>query len=116
MTVKKIITFPNGSLIIFGYMMSASDELQYQGQEYDIIFIDEATQFDESTFTTLKACLRGVNNFPKRIYLTCNPGGIGHAWVKRLFIDRDFILDGEYAENPDEYTFIQGKSAGQYRH
>lgn len=106
---KKIITFPNGSLIIFGYMMSASDELQYQGQEYDIIFIDEATQFDESTFTTLKACLRGVNNFPKRMYLTCNPGGIGHAWVKRLFIDRDFILDGEYAENPDEYTFIQAK-------
>ncbi len=38
----------------------------------------------------LRACVRGVNDFPKRVYYTCNPGGEGHAWVKRLFIDRRF--------------------------
>ena len=39
------------------------------------------------------------------MYLTCNPGGIGHAWVKRLFIDRDF----RSGENPDDYSFIQAR-------
>ena len=51
----------------------------------------------------LRACVRGVNDFPKRIYFTCNPGGEGHGWVKRLFIDRRF-RDNEDAE---EYSFIQ---------
>jgi hypothetical protein len=44
-----------------------------------------------------------VNGFPKRIYYTCNPGGEGHAWVKRLFIDRRYN-EGEY---PEDYSFIQ---------
>jgi phage terminase large subunit len=38
----------------------------------------------------LKASVRGVNGYPKRMYLTCNPGGIGHEWVKRLFVDREY--------------------------
>ena len=76
--------------------------LQYQGQEYDVIFMDEATQFTEFQFTTLTACLRGANDFPKRFYLTCNPGGVGHAWVKRLFIDRRY----KKTEHPEDYVFI----------
>jgi phage terminase large subunit len=43
------------------------------------------------------------------MYLTCNPGGVGHRWVKRLFIDRDFKTNShnpEENENPDDYTFI----------
>ena len=39
----------------------------------------------------------------KRVYYTCNPGGQGHAYVKRVFIDRRFNSN----ENPDDYTFIQ---------
>ena len=99
---EKSIVFPNGSRITLGYCASESDVLRYQGQEYDIIAIDEATQLSEYQFSIFCACLRGVNSFPKRIYLTCNPGGIGHSWVKRLFIDRDFRQN----ENPDNYVFI----------
>ncbi|MBN2997558.1 phage terminase large subunit [Ruthenibacterium lactatiformans] len=98
----KSFTFPGGSRIVFGYCSSESDVLQYQGQEYDVIFMDEATQFTEFQFTTLTACLRGANDFPKRFYLTCNPGGVGHAWVKRLFIDRRY----KKAEHPEDYVFI----------
>jgi phage terminase large subunit len=36
------------------------------------------------------------------MYLTCNPGGIGHSWVKRLFIDRNFRAN----EDQMEYRFI----------
>ena len=102
---ERTVEFPNGSRIVLGYCSSRRDALRYQGQEYDIIAIDEATQLTEYHFSVFKACLRGVNDFPKRIYLTCNPGGIGHAWVKRLFIDRAF-RDGERAE---DYLFIPAR-------
>ena len=100
---EKAISLPNGSRIFFGYCASDRDLLRYQGQEYDIIAIDEATQLSEYQFSVFKACLRGCNDFPKRMYLTCNPGGVGHGWVKRLFVDRDFRDD----ETPDDHLFIQ---------
>ena len=101
----KTFEFPNGSLIVFGYCDNEGDVDQYQGQEYDVIFLDEATHFTEYQYATLTAALRGANDFPKRMYLTCNPGGPGHAWVKRLFIDRDFRA----GERPEDYVFIPAR-------
>lgn len=100
-----IIYFVNGSTIKFGNMpgYGAAVAGKYQGQEYDWIFMEEATQFTEQEFRGLGACLRGVNKIPKRFYLTCNPGGVGHHWVKRLFVSREF-RDGE---NPTDYCFIK---------
>lgn len=100
---KKQLIFPNRSVIRFGYCDTENDVLQYQGQEYDCIFLDEATQLTEFQFQTFKGCMRGVNEFPKQMYVTCNPGGVGHAWVKRLFIDREY----RSGERPEDYTFIQ---------
>ena len=96
---------PDGSCstIKFGYCSGDSDLGQYQGAEYDCIFLDEATQLSEWQMKQITACLRGVNNFPKRIYYTCNPGGQGHAYIKRIFIDRQY----EAGEIPEDYTFIQ---------
>ena len=101
----KTFEFPNGSLIVFGYCDGEGDVDQYQGQEYDAIFLDEATHFTEYQYATLTAALRGANDFPKRMYLTCNPGGVGHAWVKRLFIDRSFRA----GERPEDYVFIPAR-------
>ena len=98
----KCFNFANGSTLILGYLDSDRDLLQYQGQEYDIIALDEATQFLEHHFQVLKACVRGANGFPKRMYLTCNPGGVGHVWVKRLFIDKKY----EQNEKAEEHKFI----------
>lgn len=71
---QRAMYFKNGSTIKFGHAQSAVGiETEYQGQEYDWIFMDEATQFTESEFRTLGGCLRGVNEIPKRFYLTCNP-------------------------------------------
>ena len=97
-----MFSFANGSIIKFGHF-GANDELEYQGQEYDWIFMDEATQFTEDQFLILCACLRGANKVPKRVYLTCNPGGVGHFWVKRLFVTKEYQKD----EHPREYTFIK---------
>ena len=102
---EKCLYFSNGSTIALGYCSSMRDCLRYQGQEYDIIAIDEATQLSEHQFSVFKACLRGVGNVPRRMYLTCNPGGVGHAWVKRLFIDRAFTS----CEDPSDYRFIPAR-------
>lgn len=99
----KVFTFPNGATIKFGYCNNDKDLLQYQGAEYDIIFLDEATQLLEMWIKKIIACLRGANDFPKRIYYTFNPGGASHDYFKRLFIDKQY----EPGEDPEEYTFIQ---------
>lgn len=101
--MDKALSFPNGSRILFGYCSADSDVLQYQGQEYDIIMMDEATQFSEYQWTKIYPSCRGANSHPHRIYLTCNPGGVGHAWVKRLFVDRQYF-DGE---SDEDYTFVK---------
>lgn len=97
------------STIKFGHYDGDSAESEYQGVEYDVVFIDEATQLSERAFRYLTTVIRGVNDFPKRMYLTCNPGGVGHRWVKRLFIDRQYVNDPndpERNEDPKDYTFI----------
>lgn len=103
---EKAFYFPNSSRLKLGYCDDDSDVNQYQGQEYDVICMDEGTQFSEFQFTCLNACLRGGNpKHPKRFYITCNPGGVGHSWVKRLFIDRQY----RYGEKTEDYTFIPAK-------
>ena len=100
---KKHIAFPNKSRILFRYCDTDKDSLRFQGTEVDVLFVDEATQQSEERMEKLRACLRGVNGFPKRIYYTCNPGGEGHGWVKRLFIDGRF----KEGEDKEDYVFIQ---------
>lgn len=102
----KEFIFPNGSRIVLGYCDNEKDVLQYQGQAYEVIVMEEATHFTEFQFQTLTESNRMSGNmkceFNPRMYFTCNPGGVGHAWVKRLFIDRDYAA----TENSEDYIFI----------
>ncbi len=100
---NKRMTFPNGSTITFRYCQNDKDVDNFQGTEWDIIFFDEATHLSEYQLTSIAATNRGINEFPKRIYYTCNPGGQGHAYIKRIFIDRVYKEN----EKPEDFTFIQ---------
>lgn len=108
-TQRKCFIFPNGSIIQFGYCDREQDALQYQGLAYDAIFLDEATFFTFGQFSKISTSLRPSDTVDRtkvpssRMYLTANPGGVGHTWVKRLFIDREYTKD----EDPDDYSFIQ---------
>ncbi|MBP3410081.1 MAG: phage terminase large subunit [Clostridia bacterium] len=99
----KVLLFPNGSMIKFMYCAKDNDLDRLQGTEFDVIYLDEATQLSEYQIKSIAACLRGVNDFPKRMYFTMNPGGQGHAYIKRIFVDRKY-QDVECAE---DYCFIQ---------
>lgn len=99
----KIMRFPNKSTITFRYCASDKDLDSWQGQEFDILFLDEAGLFPEEHIKKMVACVRGANEFPKRVYYTMNPGGVSHGYLKRLFVDKKY----EEGENPDDYEFIQ---------
>ena len=104
---EKEFRFANGSRIRLGYCDSESDVLQFQGQAYEVIGLEEATHFTEFQFLALTESNRLSGNmsskFTPRIYITCNPGGVGHEWVKRRFIDREF----RGSEKPGDYVFIK---------
>ena len=103
---ERTFLFPNGSRLTLGYCDSDSDVLQYQGAEYDVIGFEEATHFKEEWLIFISTSLRTTKRgFSPRIYYTCNPGGVGHAYIKRLFIDRVF----REGENPDDYLFIPAR-------
>ncbi len=103
---QRVFTFPNGSRICLGYCDAEKDVYRYQGQEYDVIGLEEATHFTEAQMQFIATCNRSVRtDFTPRMYYTCNPGGVGHGWVKRLFIDRAY----RNSERPKDYAFIPAR-------
>ena len=84
---KHFWKFFNGSIIDFGYIDHESDVYQYQSAEYDVIRFDELTHFTEYMYVYMISRCRGANPYPKGIKSSTNPGGIGHTWVKKRFID-----------------------------
>ena len=69
------------------------DPQKYQSSEFAAILIDELTRNESSILTALRGSLRwpGIEHTP--FAGATNPGGIGHAWVKDLFVDGTFELD-----------------------
>lgn len=80
-------TFINGSVIELAYWDNDSNYMNYQGAEYDVIRWEELTQFEERWYTYMLSRLRGANGYPKMVKSTTNPGGTGHSWVKKRFVD-----------------------------
>lgn len=80
-------TLVNGSVIELAYWDNDSNYMNYQGAEYDVIRWEELTQFEEKWYTYMLSRLRGAKPYPRSVKSTTNPGGVGHSWVKRRFID-----------------------------
>lgn len=102
----KEMHFPNGSVLMFRHNQYDSDLNSHQGIEYHYLGIEEAGEWPEDWFWYLKGSNRSSNSSIKpRCILTGNPGGIGHKWLKRLFIDRNF----RRVENPASFSFIPAR-------
>ena len=98
--------FKNGSCIDFGYCATENDVFQYQSAEYDCIRFDELTHFTEAQYIYLISRVRGANAFPKQIKSSTNPGGIGHGWVKKRFIEPHTAGESFFGEDGLERIFI----------
>lgn len=101
---KKLLSIPNGSSLQYCHCSNESDVDLYQGREFHDLGIDEAGQWTESMFRKLHGSNRSSRpDIKPRAILTGNPGGVGHGWLKRLFIERRF----NEREIPEHYAFIQ---------
>jgi phage terminase large subunit len=109
---KHVVTWHNGSTTRFGYSAGEKDIYQYQGAEYLFIGIDELTLFTLGQWQFLTSrnrtsCkLAGAN--PNMAGAT-NPGNIGHAWVKALWVERRPApgMDRPEQYDPKDYAFIR---------
>jgi len=106
-SAKHTGSFVNGSIIDFGYCDRENDVYKYQSAEYDVIRFDELTHFTEDMYIYLMSRIRGVNDFPKQIKSSTNPGGVGHSWVKQRFID--VCASGIYSDKNGTRQFIPAK-------
>ncbi|MGB8476476.1 MAG: hypothetical protein WCE61_20540 [Candidatus Acidiferrum sp.] len=119
---KHVVTWLNGSTTRFGYCRSENDVYRYQGAEFLFIGLDELTHF------TLKQWqfLTSRNRCPIKFYVqgenrgkavvpsmagATNPGNIGHAWVKALWVDHKAPAGFDQSSLYDErdYEFIQAR-------
>jgi predicted phage terminase large subunit-like protein len=81
--------FPSGATLNFAYLATENDKYNYQGPEFQFVGFDELTQFEESQYRYLFSRLRRLegSKVPIRARVSSNPGGRGHDWVKRRFLD-----------------------------
>ena len=79
--------FPSGAKVELGFLERDADKYQYQGRSFHWIGIDELTQLEMlATYTYLLSRCRSTDPALKTyMRASCNPGGIGHAWVKARF-------------------------------
>lgn len=82
-------TFPSGATLSFGYIEHESDKYRYKGAAFQYIGFDELTHFTETQYRFMFSRLRRLlgTPVPIRMRSASNPGGPGHDWVKRRFID-----------------------------
>lgn len=107
---KHVVTWPNGSKTRFGYSASENDIYQYQGAEYLFIGIDELTHFTLGQWQFLTSRNRSPLGHAKpNMAGATNPGNVGHAWVKALWVDRRPApgMDRPEQYDPDDYDFIR---------
>jgi phage terminase large subunit len=69
-------------------LRNLDDPSKYMSTEFAGIFVDELTRDDEQTFSDLRNRLRYPGVEEVKFMGASNPGGIGHGWVRKFFIDR----------------------------
>lgn len=107
---KHLVTWHNGSTTRFGYLKKENDVYQYQGSEFLFVGFDELTLFTlkQWTFLTSRNRCKVAGTFPNMAGAS-NPGNIGHAWVKALWIDGQAApgMEDEKAYDRRDYDFIR---------
>lgn len=95
--------FPSTATLTFGHLEHEEQKRRYASSRFHYIAFDELTQFSETQYSFLFSRLRrpaasprgrapdgtGASDVPLRMRSASNPGGTGHAWVKRRLVNRD---------------------------
>ena len=103
---SRCIIFPNGSYITLQRVADYKEATNKQGWEFHYLAVDEVTKHEERTINYLLTCVRSAEitnkytgkplRIPTKVVFGCNPGGIGHKWVKKRFIDTTVVKYNEH--------------------
>lgn len=98
--------WPSGAVFRTGHLKDEQAYTKYQGHEYHRMLIEELNQIpdEESYLRLLASCRSTVKGLRPQAFLTTNPGGLGHVWVKERFVD---------PAPPN--TAFKDKTSGRYR-
>lgn len=85
---KNCFEFPSGAKIHLGHLSDSGAYQKYQGHEYQAMLVEELTQIpsEELYLKLIASCRSTVKGLRPQVFCTCNPGEVGHAWVKRRFV------------------------------
>lgn len=81
---------PSGATLWLSYLDREDDVMRYQGQAFNWIGFDELTQWPSPyAWDYMRSRLRTTSDSGLDLYqrATSNPGGPGHSWVKKMFVD-----------------------------
>ena len=112
-------TSPRGGRLWMSYLDKDTDVTRYQGQAFNWIGFDELTQWSSHyAWDYMRSRLRSsAQHLGLYMRATTNPGGSGHQWVKKMFIDPGPANKSFWATNVetgDTITYPEGHSkAGQ---
>mgnify|MGYP003654202830 FL=1 len=81
-----VFKFPSGAKIYTGHLKDANAYAQFQGWEIHRLLIEEVGQIPtEESYLKLVSSVRSTCAIKPQVFLTCNPGGAGHQWIKKRF-------------------------------
>lgn len=82
-------TFQSGATLSFASCQRDDDVYSYQGPDWQYLGFDELTQWTRWAYLYLHSRVRRTEsvNAPVGVGATSNPGGRGHEWVRKRFID-----------------------------
>jgi hypothetical protein len=79
---------PGGGELRLRYLKNERDAVNYQGQAFTRIYVEEAGTYGTPTaLDLLRGCLRSAHGVPCQLLLNANPGGPGHNMLKSRYID-----------------------------
>jgi len=84
---------------------------KYLSAEFAGIAVDELTKNTKGVFDFLRLRLRWPGVEHPKFIAGSNPGGVGHGWVKSLWIDREFPLElTSPIDFRPQFAFVPAKS------
>lgn len=71
-------------------LRNLDDPSKYASSEFAYVGVDELTKNQKEVFDMLRTRMRWPGIEETKFLAGTNPGSIGHAWVKKIFIDKEF--------------------------
>ncbi len=83
------------------------DPTKYMSAEFAAVAIDELTKNTYETFNAIRNRIRwpGIEHSP--FMAATNPGGLGHSWVKSLWVDQELPEELRRRYGPDDFAFVK---------